>query len=508
MVEGARFQIRIFPSQATINKRESDIKMPEKLLYELSQPGRRGVRIPKLDVPETEGLPEGLSRAEDAPLPEVSENEAMRHFVRLSTLNHHVDRDFYPLGSCTMKYNPKINEVVSADPLFADLHPFVPMNMAQGALELMYELGESLKTVTGFDAVTLQPPAGASGELTGLMMMLAGHRDKGETHRNKVIIPDSSHGTNPATINFAGCEVIEIPSKEDGTLDPEAVRAVADENLVGLMVTNPNTLGIFESNIRQVADIVHEAGGYMYMDGANLNALMGITTPVALGFDVMHINLHKTFSTPHGGGGPGAGPVCCVSELEPFLPTPVVAKSGDEFVMDWDRPKSIGKMHGFYGNFLVLVRALTYILSTGGDGLAEVSKMAILNANYLRVKLQNDFHLPHPDRCLHEVVFSADKQAQIGVRALDIAKRLLDFGMHAPTVYFPLIVHEAMMIEPTETESKESLDHFIEVMKQIAREAEENPDLLHEAPTTTPVRRLDEALASRQPNVRFKAENA
>ncbi|MFH0883533.1 MAG: aminomethyl-transferring glycine dehydrogenase subunit GcvPB [bacterium] len=478
--------------------------MSEKLLYELSQPGRRGVRLPKLDIPEADPLPVEITRQHDAPLPEVSENEVIRHFVRLSALNHHVDKDFYPLGSCTMKYNPKINEVVAADPLFADLHPFVPMKLAQGALEVMFELGEALKKITGFDAVTLQPPAGASGELTGLMMMVAAHKDKGQTQRNRVIIPDSSHGTNPATIHFAGCEVVEIKSREDGTLDPDAVREVADDRLVGLMVTNPNTLGIFESNIREVAQIVHAAGGYMYMDGANLNALMGITTPVALGFDVMHINLHKTFSTPHGGGGPGAGPVCCVKGLEPFLPTPVVEKIGDEFVMNWARPKSIGKMHGFYGNFLVLVRALTYILANGGDGLAEISRMAILNANYLRVKLQPEFHLPHSDRCLHEVVFSADNQAAKGVRALDIAKRLLDFGMHAPTVYFPLIVHEAMMIEPTETETMETLDRFVEVMKQIAYEAETDPDLLHEAPVTTPVRRLDEALASRQPNVRYK----
>jgi len=479
--------------------------MPEKLIYELSQPGRRGVRLPKLDVPEADPLTGELARNNDAPLPEVSENEAMRHFVRLSTMNHHVDRDFYPLGSCTMKYNPKVNEAVASDPCFADLHPFVPMRMAQGALEVMYELGESLKKITGFDAVSLQPPAGASGELTGLMMMVAAHRDKGQTDRNRVIIPDSSHGTNPATIHFAGCEVVEIRSREDGTLDPDAVREVADDRLVGLMVTNPNTLGIFESDIREVAEIVHAAGGYMYMDGANLNALMGITTPAALGFDVMHINLHKTFSTPHGGGGPGAGPVCCVKELEPFLPTPTVERVSDEFVMNWARPKSIGKMHGFYGNFLVLVRALAYILANGGDGLAEISRTAILNANYLRVKLQPEYHLPYPDRCLHEVVFSADKQAAKGVRALDIAKRLLDFGMHAPTIYFPLIVHEAMMIEPTETETVETLDRFVEVMKQIAHEAETDPDLLHNAPTTTPVRRLDEALASRKPNVRYNA---
>ncbi|MCB2199516.1 aminomethyl-transferring glycine dehydrogenase subunit GcvPB [bacterium] len=477
--------------------------MPEKLLYELSVEGRRGVPMPSSDVPAADTLPGSLARTEDAPLPEVSENEAVRHFVRLSTMNHHVDKGFYPLGSCTMKYNPKVNESIVAMKEFADVHPFAPTRMVQGAIRVMVELNEALKEISGFAACSLQPPAGASGELTGLMMMKKYHADRGDSGRYRVIIPDSAHGTNPATIAFAGCEVVEIPSKEDGTLDPEAIRDAVDERLVGLMVTNPNTLGIFESNIRQVADIVHEAGGLMYMDGANLNALLGITTPDALGFDVMHINLHKTFSTPHGGGGPGSGPVCCTEALEPFLPTPIAAKRGDSYLLDWDRPKSIGKMHGFYGNFGMHVRALTYIWSNGKNGLEDVSKLAILNANYVRAMLQDDYELPRADRCLHEVVFSADRQAANGVKALDIAKRLLDFGMHAPTVYFPLIVHEAMMIEPTETESKETLDEFIAAMKQIAKEAIETPERLHEAPTTTPVRRLDEAAAARNPNVRF-----
>ncbi len=482
--------------------------MREKLLYELSVPGRRGVTPPALDVPEAELPPEPLFRRAPAPLPEVSELDAIRHFVRLSTLNHHVDKGFYPLGSCTMKYNPKVNEAIAADPCFTDLHPFTPTRLAQGTLEVMAELRDALLKITGFDAATLQPPAGASGELTGLMLMKAYHADRGDRKRTRIILPDSAHGTNPASIHFAGFEAVEVKSSTDGTLDPEPIRRLADDTLAGLMVTNPNTLGIFEDKIRTVADIVHGAGGLMYMDGANMNALLGITTPAALGFDMLHLNLHKTFSTPHGGGGPGSGPVCCTEALEPFLPAPLITRGGDGFFLDWDRPKSIGMVHGFYGNTLVLVRALAYILATGRDGLQRVSRTAILNANYLRVKLQEDYHLPHPERCLHEVVFSADNQCAHGVRALDIAKRLLDFGLHAPTVYFPLIVHEALMIEPTETESKESLDEFIAVMKQIAREAEENPDLLHEAPVRTPVRRLDEALASRKPNVRWRPEGS
>ncbi|MBS1262717.1 MAG: putative glycine dehydrogenase (decarboxylating) subunit 2 [Calditrichaeota bacterium] len=478
--------------------------MPERLLYELSAPGRRGVRLPESDVPEADPLPKKLRRDEPAPLPEVSENEVIRHFVRLSTMNHHVDRDYYPLGSCTMKYNPKLNEVVANHPWFADLHPFSSTRYSQGALQVLYELGEMLKTITGFPAVTLQPPAGASGELTGLMLMKKYHQERGQGERNRVIIPDSAHGTNPATINFAGCEVVEIPSGADGTLDPDALRREADDRLVGMMVTNPNTLGIFESRITEISQIVHDAGGLMYLDGANLNALLGFASPEKMGFDIMHINVHKTFSTPHGGGGPGAGPLCSVDKLDPYLPTPVIREEDGTYYHDWVRPKSVGKMHGFYGNFLVLLRAYAYILATGKDGLEAVARAAILNANYLRVLLQSDYELPYPDRCLHEVVFSADRQAKHGVKALDIAKRLLDFGVHAPTVYFPLIVHEAMMIEPTETETKETLDRFIEIMRRIAKEAEENPELLHDAPATTPVRRLDEATASRKPNVRYE----
>ncbi|MDP8207037.1 MAG: aminomethyl-transferring glycine dehydrogenase subunit GcvPB [Candidatus Electryonea clarkiae] len=480
--------------------------MHEKLLYELSVPDRQGIRFPEIDVPRSELPSQNLLRKKPAPLPEVSEFDVVRHFVGLSTKNHHVDKDFYPLGSCTMKYNPKVNELVASMPEFAGLHPFLPTHAVQGALQVMYDLGEALKAITGFDAVTLQPPAGASGEMTGLMLMKAYHSDRGDTKRRKIIIPDSAHGTNPATIAFAGYVAVEVKSASDGTLDPETIHAEADDTLAGLMVTNPNTLGIFERNIKEVSDIVHGAGGLMYMDGANLNALLGITHPAALGFDIMHINLHKTFSTPHGGGGPGSGPVCCIDSLKPFLPVPVVLRKGDEYYHDWDRPGSIGKVHGFYGNFLIMLRALTYILANGKDGLEMVSKAAIVNANYLRVKLQPEYFIPFPDECMHEAVFSADNQCKHGVRGLDIAKRLLDFGLHAPTVYFPLIVHEALMIEPTETESKESLDNFIAVMKQIAKEAEENPDLLHNAPVNTPVRRLDEALAARKPNVRYKSE--
>ncbi len=481
--------------------------MPEKLLYEFSQPHRRGVCLPDLDVPQTHLPDSTLLRSRPAPLPEVAEHDVIRHFTRLSTLNHHVDKDFYPLGSCTMKYNPKLNESVSSLAEYSELHPFTPTFAAQGALELMWKLGEALKTITGFAAVTLQPPAGASGELTGLILMRALLNDRGETQRNRVIIPDSSHGTNPASISFAGCEIIEVKSASDGTLDPDAIRDAADDRIVGLMITNPNTLGIFESRIREVASIIHDAGGLMYMDGANLNALLGITRPADLGFDVMHINLHKTFSTPHGGGGPGSGPICGVKAIEPFLPIPVIRKKENgAFYQDWNREKSIGRVHGFYGNFLMLLRAYTYILANGKEGLEQVSRAAILNANYLRVLLQPEYKLYHPEQCLHEVVFSADNQLQYGVKALDIAKRLLDFGMHAPTIYFPLIIHEALMIEPTETETKEKLDEFIAIMKQIAREAQENPELLHEAPMQTPVRRLDEALAARKPNVRYIRE--
>ncbi len=394
-------------------------------------------------------------------------------------------------------------------PEWAGLHPLAPTSSVQGALELMWLLGEALKTVTGFDAVSLQPPAGASGELTGLMLMKAYHADRGDLKRNKVIIPDSAHGTNPASIAFAGFEVIEVPSSEDGVLSVEAIRDVIGDDTVGLMITNPNTLGIFESEIVEISRLVREAGGLIYMDGANLNAMMGITRPADMGFDVMHINLHKTFSTPHGGGGPGSGPVVCTEALEPYLPVPVVVKDDDLYYQDWDHAMSIGKIHAFYGNFLVMVRALTYILANGGDGLRRVSEAAILNANYIRVLLQEDFDLPHPERCLHECVFSADRQLkENGVKALDIAKRLLDFGVHAPTVYFPLIVHEAMMIEPTETESKESVDHFLTIMKQIAQEAKDDPELLKTAPHTTPVRRLDEAGAARNPNVCFKPETS
>ncbi len=480
--------------------------MPDKLIYELSVEDRRGVKLPDLDVPESELPVSDNLRNEPAPLPEVSEFDVIRHYIRLGAMNHHVDKDFYPLGSCTMKYNPKLNEQVSNMPEFSQLHPFVPTDVAQGALQLMYELGESLKSITGFDAITLQPPAGASGELTGLMLMKAYHNVRNDSNRKKVIIPDSAHGTNPASIHFAGYEVIEVKSGDDGALDPDSVREAADETTVGLMVTNPNTLGIFESKIQEVSDIIHNAGGLVYMDGANLNALLGIVHPADLGFDIMHINLHKTFSTPHGGGGPGSGPVCCIGELEPYLPTPVVRKNDDLYFNDWERPDSIGRIHGFYGNFLVLLRAYTYILSNGKEGLEAISKAAIVNANYLRKKLQPEYFLPYPDRCLHEVVFSADNQLKHGVKALDIAKRLLDYGLHAPTVYFPLIIHEAMMIEPTETESKESLDNFIEVMKKIAEESVESTELLHDAPVNTPVRRLDEAGAARNPNVRYKRE--
>ncbi|RJP80208.1 MAG: glycine dehydrogenase subunit 2 [Candidatus Zixiibacteriota bacterium] len=480
--------------------------MYDKLIFDLSKPGKTGVSLPQTDVPHRDNLiPDQLRRKEPIGLPEVSEPEVMRHFHNLSIKNHHIDKGFYPLGSCTMKYNPKINEVTARLSGLADLHPLQPAEQVQGALRLLVELGEALLEVSGMDGVTLQPAAGAHGELTGLLLMRAYHESQGHPRR-KVIIPDSAHGTNPASIITAGYEVVQIPSNADGLIDVQALKNVLDTEVAAMMITNPNTLGMFESNILEVAELVHNAGGLLYMDGANLNAMLGITRPGDMNFDVVHINLHKTFSTPHGGGGPGAGPVAVKQHLVPFLPGPLPVKDGDKYHWQEPGPQSIGRVGSFYGNFGVLVRAYTYILMMGAEGLRQVSERAVINANYLRALLEPHYELPYKRRSLHEVVFSGDGLKPYGVKTTDVAKRLLDYGYHAPTIYFPLIVHEALMIEPTETESKETLDAFAQAMINIAEEARTNPELLHRAPIATPVGRLDEAGAARALNVVYKPE--
>jgi len=474
-----------------------------KLLFEIGSEGRMGVNLPEADVPQVnidELLPKKYQRQNPARLPEISEPEVIRHFVNLSTLNHHVDKGFYPLGSCTMKYNPKINEETQALPGFRSLHPHQPESSVQGALELLREIGEYLCEIGGLQGITLQPAAGAHGELTGLMLIRAYHDAKGK-RRKYILVPDSAHGTNPASTSISGYQPLQIKSNEQGLVDLEQLRTYMNEDVAALMLTNPNTLGIFENQINEIAKIVHEAGALMYMDGANMNALLGIVRPGDLGFDVLHFNLHKTFSTPHGGGGPGSGPVAVSGRMVDFLPQPCIRKNDDGFSFDYDRPDSIGKMSTFYGNFSIIVRAFTYIRMLGARGLREVSENAILNANYLLSLVKDYYDLPYKLTPMHEFVLSGERQLEYGVKTLDIAKRLLDFGFHAPTVYFPLIVHEALMIEPTETESKASIESFADAMIRIAKEAEETPEVLHEAPTTTPVSRLDEAMAARELNI-------
>ncbi|WP_163859286.1 aminomethyl-transferring glycine dehydrogenase subunit GcvPB [Paenibacillus elgii] len=476
---------------------------PEKaLIFELSQPGRVAYSLPACDVPETEAaelVPSHMLRSEPAALPEVYEVDVIRHYTELSRLNFGVDNGFYPLGSCTMKYNPKINEDTARFPGFAGIHPYQPDSSVQGALELLYTLQNDLAALTGMDQVTLQPAAGAHGEWTGLMMIRAYHESRGET-RTKVIVPDSSHGTNPASATTAGFETLTIKSNEQGLVDLDALRAAVGPDTAALMLTNPSTLGLFEEHIVEIAEIVHAAGGLLYYDGANSNAIMGITRPGDMGFDVVHLNLHKTMSTPHGGGGPGAGPVGVKSKLVPFLPKPIVARREDgTFYLDSDRPNSIGRVKAYNGNFGILVRAYTYIRTYGPEGLREVSECAVLNANYMMHRLAPYYEMPYPGVCKHEFVMSGRGLKKYGVRTLDVAKRLLDFGYHPPTIYFPLNVEECIMIEPTETESKETLDAFIDTMIRIAKEAEEQPDLLLNAPYTTVVRRLDETLAARKP---------
>jgi glycine dehydrogenase subunit 2 len=477
----------------------------EPVLYEKSVPGRRGYALPPLDVPAlpVAGLLPGAAVRDGVPLPEVGELEVVRHFIRLSQKNHAIDTGFYPLGSCTMKYNPKINEEVVRLPGIAGCHPLQDAASVQGELALLWALERRLCEIAGMDRATLQPAAGAAGEFTGLLIIRAYHRSRGESQRDTVIVPDSSHGTNPATAARCGFKTLSIKSNAGGRVDPEALRAAVNDRTAGIMLTNPNTLGLFEDEIRAIADCVHEAGGLLYMDGANMNAILGVSRPGDMGFDVMHYNLHKTMSTPHGGGGPGCGPVAVKDFLAPFLPTPVVVRDGDSYRWEEDLPQSIGKVHSFHGNFAIAARAYAYICSQGREGLRAVSETAVLNANYLASLLSEAFTFPYGSRCMHEFVLSADRQKALGVSALDIAKRLMDFSFYPPTIYFPLIVREAMMVEPTETETPETLERFAAAMNQIAREARENPDLPHGAPHHTPVGRLDEVTAARDPVLTF-----
>lgn len=476
------------------------------LIFESSTPGRIGYSLPEMDIPSvelTELLPNDYIREENPELPEVSELDIMRHYTALSKRNHGLDSGFYPLGSCTMKYNPKINENVARFNGFAHIHPLQEESSVQGALELMYDLQQHLVEITGMDEVTLQPAAGAHGEWTGLMLIRAFHEANGDTNRTKVIVPDSAHGTNPASATVAGLDTVTVKSNEYGLVDLDDLKRVVGSDTAALMLTNPNTLGLFEENILEMAEIVHSAGGKLYYDGANLNAVLSKARPGDMGFDVVHLNLHKTFTGPHGGGGPGSGPVGVKADLIPFLPKPVLTKVGDEFVFDYNRPQSIGRVKPFYGNFGINVRAYTYIRSMGPDGLKAVTENAVLNANYMMRRLSAYYDLPFDRHCKHEFVLSGRRQKKLGVRTLDIAKRLLDFGYHPPTIYFPLNVEECIMIEPTETESKETLDSFIDAMIQIAKEAEETPEIVQEAPHTTVIGRLDETLAARKPVLRY-----
>ncbi len=489
---------------------------PEPLSIELSRTGRRGFYLPPADVPETEPVwPQELVRAAAPTWPEMSESEVVRHFIRLSAKNHHVDKNLYPLGSCTMKYNPKVNEALARLPGFVDLHPLQHDGSMQGALALMWELEQLLAAISGFAAVSLQPAAGAQGELAGLMIIRAYHEASGEGERRKrVLLPDSAHGTNPASVTLNGFTSYELKSNDKGRVDLDGLEAALGDDVAGMMITNPNTLGLFETDMDTICRLVHEAGGLVYLDGANLNALLGIVEPGAVGVDVMHFNLHKTFGTPHGGGGPGAGPIGVTARLEPFLPVPRIVREEDPaaagqylYRRDWDRPQSIGKVHSHYGNFGILVRAYCYILGLGRDGLADVSRAAVINANYLMHRLLADYDLPYDGPCMHEFVLSGSRQkSKYGVATTDIAKRLLDFGFYAPTIYFPLIVSEALMIEPTETETRETLDLFAETLQQIAREAAEEPETVKQAPHNTPVRRPDEVQAAKFPDLRWHVE--
>jgi glycine dehydrogenase subunit 2 len=481
-----------------------------KTIFEHSSAGRLGVRLParEFDTALEKLIPQKYQRPDPPRLPELSEMDVMRHYIRLSHLNHFIEKGLYPLGSCTMKYNPKIHESLVRNSCFANIHPYQPESTLQGALELLYELQQDLAEISGMAQVTLQPVAGAQGEFTGIKIIDAYHKAKGNTHKTKIIIPDSAHGTNPATCNLVGFDVVELKSNSEGRCDIARLREIVDENTAGFMLTNPNTLGLFETQIEQIAEIMHSVDALIYMDGANLNALLGIVQPGKIGFDIIHFNLHKTFSTPHGGGGPGSGPVGVVDKLTPYLPVPMVSQNADGYFLDYShRETSIGKVHTFYGNFAVLVRAYIYIKMLGAEGLRRISENAIINANYLMAILKDYYHIQHQEYCMHEFVADGTLQKkEYGVSTLDIAKRLLDKGFHAPTVYFPLIIPEALMVEPTETESLESLDAFATAMIEIAQEARENPELLHDAPITTPVRRVDDVRAVKELDPIFRIE--
>ncbi len=481
------------------------MKYYDKLIFELSKPGRCGYSLPANPWEKgTEEIPAALRRSEEAKLPEVSELDVVRHYTNLSNMNFGVDTGFYPLGSCTMKYNPKINEEMAAMPGFKTLHPLQPDCTVQGALELYYNLNRSLSAITGMAEFTLNPFAGAQGELTGLMVIRQYHMQRGDLKRTKIIVPDSAHGTNPASAAVCGLEVVEVKSTPQGTIDIESLRPLLDDTIAGIMMTNPNTLGLFETEILEIAKLVHECGGLLYYDGANFNPLLGKVRPGDMGFDVLHLNLHKTFSTPHGGGGPGSGPVGVAAHLAEYLPNPRVTRSDDGMFHVTRNNVACGQVSGFMGNFGVLIRAYTYILSLGKQHIRLAGPLATLNANYIKESLKDCYKLPIDTLCKHEFVFDGLLDKSTGITTLDVAKRLLDYGFHAPTIYFPLLFHQAIMIEPTETESKETLDGFIEIMRTIAKEAIEDPESLHTAPHTTPVRRLDETTAAKNPILNYK----
>jgi glycine dehydrogenase subunit 2 len=477
------------------------------LIFTKHAPGRKGYTLPKndVDIAFDACIPQQYHRTTALRLPEVSELDVMRHFIELSHMNHFIEKGFYPLGSCTMKYNPKINETLVRNAGWYNIHPLQPQDTVQGALQAMYELQQDLAEITGFANTTLQPVAGAQGEFTGLKVIAAYHKYKGNTHKTKIMLPDSAHGTNPASAAMCGFDIVELPSDGKGKVDLKALEQLVDDTVAGFMLTNPNTLGIFESQIEEIAALIHGVDGLMYMDGANFNALMGLVKPGEIGFDVMHFNLHKSFSTPHGGGGPGSGAVSVRDDLVQFLPLNMVMKDGDRYYLSCEHAAtSLGNVHSFYGNFAVNLRAYIYIKMQGADGIMKVSRNAILNANYVMRKLEKYFYVPFNDNCMHEFVASGDWQKEkYGIKTLDIAKRILDKGYHAPTIYFPLIVHEAMMIEPTETESKETLDEFIAAMIEIAKECEEQPEMVKNAPITTPIRRADDTRAVRQLDARY-----
>jgi glycine dehydrogenase subunit 2 len=471
-------------------------------LMEISKEGRKAYSLPMLDIDDIkieDMIEEKYMRKSQLNLPEVSELDIARHYTLLSNKNFGVDTGFYPLGSCTMKYNPKINEDMASNSSFTEIHPYQPQKTAQGSLKLMYDLSKTFCEITGMDEVTLQPSAGSHGEFTGLMMIKAYHENKGDFKRTKIIVPDSSHGTNPASAAMANFKIVQVESDKNGAVDIEKLKSVLDDEVAALMLTNPSTLGLFEKNIKEIAELVHNTGGLLYYDGANMNAILGITRPGDMGFDVVHLNLHKTFSTPHGGGGPGSGPVGVKKELIPFLPVPIVEKENDNYILNYDKPNSIGKVKNFYGNFGVLVKAYTYILTMGKEGLKEASQIAVLNANYLKEKLKEYYYLPIDTVCKHEFVLGGISKGVSDVKTMDIAKRLLDYGYHPPTIYFPLIINEAIMIEPTETENLETLDRFIDAMIKIAKEAKENPEVLKTAPHNTIIKRVDEARAVKVP---------